>query len=381
MSTMTKRSDRNTTTLFAPTLALLGVAAAVALLVALPAWAAPTVPTEIEQPGTQPGEAGGFSPSCNCHYNTDNPAFEPGQGWEGSMMSHSMRDPIFWATVAIAEQDFIPNADPAQRGGAGDLCLRCHGPNGWIGNRSTPTDGSSYQSTDDRGVECEFCHLMVNPDQPLSAPGTTEEQNAPYEAFDPATGEGYYGSAQWVINSGGTRLGPYTDEEANHAALPSAFHRKGEFCGTCHDVSNPAVGDLAHNNGAQQPLEPGSFSGVVGSPVDGKAAFNNPPYAYGVVERTFSEWVASAWDNTLVNNFPTLPTELQASAGIVAFAYHQAHDARGDANFEDGTTGSSARSVATATSEGRSTTASARLTRCSRCWIPGTPWCSRPRWA
>jgi hypothetical protein len=42
-------------------------------------------------------------------------------------------------------------------------------------------------------------------------------------------------------------------------------------------------------------------SGVLGSPVDGKAAFNNFPYQYGVVERTFSEFKAGALSKTLVS--------------------------------------------------------------------------------
>lgn len=73
----------------------------------------------------------------------------------------------------------------------------------------------------------------------------------------------------------------------------SSYHRSPDFCDTCHDVSNPVTGDLAHNNGAQFPLLAGTFSGVLGSPVEGKAAFNNFPYAYGVVERTYSEFKAS----------------------------------------------------------------------------------------
>jgi hypothetical protein len=191
---------------------------------------------------------------------------------------------------------------------------------------------------DERGVECEFCHLLVDPDAPVNIPGTTEEQNAPYEAFDPVSGEAYHGSGQWVLNSGGTRLGPYDegDHEAKHQALGSDFLRDGNFCGTCHDVSNPAVGDLAHNFGAQQPLEPGTYSGVLGAPVDDKAAFNNPPYRYGIVERTFSEWVASALDTTRVNDYPTLPDDLRDPDGILDFAYHEAFDARGDADYEDG---------------------------------------------
>jgi len=319
--------------------AALGLALPV-LLTALAVLAAPTVPTEIEQPGTQPGEVAQFASNCDsCHLGTGDPTSDPSHLWYGSMMSNAGHDPIFWATLAIAEQDFIPNADPTQRGGAGDLCLRCHTNNGWIGQRSTPTDGSALAASDDRGVECEQCHLQVDPDQPTNVAGTTEEQNAPYEAFDPVTGDGYYGSGQSVFNSGGTRLGPYEegDHQAKHQAMGSPFHRTGEFCGTCHDVSNPAVGDLAHNNGAQQPLPPGSFSGVLGSPVDGKAAFNNPPYAYGVVERTFSEWKASDYDTTLVNDYPTLPADLQDPDGILHFAYHQAWDDRGEANYENGT--------------------------------------------
>jgi len=312
----------------------------VSLVSAFIVIAAPTVPNEIKQPGTQPSEASAFSGSCGCHYGTSNPQWEPGRGWEGNMMGNAGRDPLFWATVAIAEQDFLPNADPAERGGAGDLCIRCHSVGGWIDGRSLPTDGSGLAASDDRGVECEFCHLMVDPDQPLSIPGTTEEQNTPFEAYDPVTGEAYHGSGQWVVNSEGTRLGPYAegDEQAKHAAFGSAFMRDGDMCGTCHTVSNPVVGDLAHNHGAQEiMLAPGTFSGVLGGPIEDKAAFNNPPYAYGVVERTHAEWTASNWKTTLVNDFPSLPAELQHLGGAPDIAYHRAWDARQDADYEDGT--------------------------------------------
>jgi hypothetical protein len=303
--------------------------------------AAGTVPTEIEQPGTQALELGsGYSSSCACHYGTDNPQWEPGFGWEGNMMGNASRDPIFWATLAIAEQDFIPNADPAQRGGAGDLCIRCHSVGGWMNGNSTPTDGSGLADAEDRGVECEFCHFLVNPDEPVNIPGTSELQNPPFEAFDPVTGEAYRGSGQYVLEGNGIRLGPYAegDEAANHAALGSPFHRQSELCGTCHDVSNPAVGDLAHNWGTQEVgLEPGTYSGVVGSPVDGKAAFNNPPYAYGMVERTSSEHYSSDWGSIRVNDFPSLPSDLQHVGGAPDIAYHRAWDARQNADYEDGT--------------------------------------------
>ena len=142
------------------------------------------------------------------------------------------------------------------------------------------------------------------------------------------------------MNSEGTRLGPYAegDEQANHAAFGSPFHRDGDLCGTCHTVSNSAVGDLAHNHGAQEiMLAPSTFSGVVGGPLEDKAAFNNPPYAYGMVERTSAEWTASNWKTTLVNDFPSLPAELRHIGGAPDIAYHRAWDARQNANYEDGT--------------------------------------------
>jgi hypothetical protein len=307
--------------------------------------AAPTVPTDIKLPGTQQAEVPTYaSPdTCdNCHggYNS---AVEPAFLWRGGMMANATRDPLFWATLAVAEQDFLPGSDPAARGGAGDLCIRCHSVNGWMANRSTPTDGSALSATADvNGVECEFCHLMVNPDPPISISGTTEIQNAPFQAYDPLPhppGETYRGAAQYVINGNGTRLGPFSNANAKHAFLASPFHRQADFCAPCHDVSTPAVGDLAPGNGTQagMALATGTFSGVLGSAVDGKAAFNNPPYKYGITERTFSEWTAGGLDTMAVNNFPSLPTDLKVAGGALKMAYDRAYTARSNANYEDGT--------------------------------------------
>jgi hypothetical protein len=324
------------------------------LLLAPAASAAPTVPTDIQQPGTQPGQVGGFTSPDNCdnchgnyYYtppnNAPEPEREPGFGWRGGMMANAGRDPLFWGTLAVAEQDFIPNADPNLRGGAGDLCIRCHSVGGWVAQRSTPTDGSGLSQTSDKdGVECEFCHLLVNPDPPVNIPGTTETYATPFEPFDPApSNEAYRGSGQYVLNGNGVRLGPYTDANAKHQWLASPFHRQAELCQTCHDVSNPAVGDLAHNNGTQNlPLAAGKFSGVLGAPVGGKAAFNNPPYKYGIVERTSSEHIASAFDTLRVSDFTTLPADLKAAGGSIQKAYQKAMDQTANParpNYKDGT--------------------------------------------
>jgi len=302
------------------------------LLMVNVAYAATTVPTEVQMPGTQPKEIqtplnlGSFNATdpakqCSFCHGDYNKAVEPTHNWQGSMMSHAARDPLFWAQLAIAEQDF---------NGSGDICLRCHMHSGWQSGRSVPTDGSAMLPSDANGVECDVCHRMTNPDQ-SEHQGV---QNPPFIANDRGSPpEGFLGSAQTVLWPGLAKLGPYSDSVTKHPSLTSKFHRSVDFCGTCHDVSNPVVGDLAPNNGAQVPLAPGTFSGVLGSPVEGKAAFKNPPYKYGVIERTFSEYKASLYPTTLVSNYQNLPADLQQ--GAVKSAYDAALLAGKGGNYED----------------------------------------------
>lgn len=312
------------------------------------------IPNEIQQPGTQQMEVPPLIPalhdkpgpyqnktlnkSCyHCH-DYDRPESIV-KIWSGSMMAQALRDPLFWACMAIAEQDFP---------GAGDLCIRCHSPRAWYDGRSVPTDGSAIRIDDADGVVCEFCHKMTNPDD-------SEHRGIMKPPFTANNGkEGYYGSGMASLSGDVERLGPYDpirlysvhagkpdpneparDFAAAHPAIKSRFHRDVDFCGTCHDVSNPVVGDLAPNNGAQVPLDPGTFSGIPGTPVDVKAAFNNPPYKYGIVERTYSEYKAGLLSQTLVSDYSTLPAELQA--GAIRRAYDSAQLAGNGGNYADGT--------------------------------------------
>jgi hypothetical protein len=286
--------------------------------------AALIVPTDIQQPGTQPGEVNALETpdKCdNCH-GPRNKGIELAHEWVGSMMAQAGRDPIFWATVAVAEQDFD---------GSGDLCIRCHSTAGWIAGRSTPTDGSGLQSGDSDGVECHFCHSMTNPDD---SEHLGEQPSFPAnDGGSPA--QGYYGSGMASLWGGNEKAGPYGSPiDPPHAFLESNFHRSVDFCGSCHDVSNPAVGDLAHNNGTQDGAPPVVASGVPGSPVAGKAAFNNFPYQYGVVERTFSEYKSGQLVQTLVSDYLTLPLELQA--GAIEEAYTAALAAGTGGDYQDG---------------------------------------------
>ncbi len=297
--------------------------------------AATVVPTDVEQPGTQPEELTDaivpVDDCSSCHSNYEaTPRAEPWYNWQGSMMSHAGRDPLFWAAMAIAEQDFD---------GSGDLCLRCHAPKGWLDGRSTPTDGSALLPGDQDGVECGYCHRLTNPDD-SEHQGV---QNPPYLANDsgdpgstPGEVKAYYGTGMASLLDTVGILGPFAgiDLSAHGPTQQSRFHRSVDFCGTCHDVSNPVVGDLAHNHGAQATADAVIADGTPGSAVEGKAAFNNLPYKYGVVERTFSEYKASLLSQTLVSQYPQLPAELQA--GSIANARTAALLAGQNGNYADG---------------------------------------------
>ncbi|MCG9747558.1 cytochrome c family protein [Shewanella sp. Isolate8] len=323
------------------------IALSTSLLIAQ-CFAADVVPTEVQMPGTQQGQAGNFeSPDkCdNCHsgYNKTNPEYEPATGWRGSAMANASRDPIFWATMAVAEQDFD---------GAGDFCIRCHSTKGWYEGHSTPTDGSGIPAMDDNGVDCDTCHVMTNTDN--SDPVLQGAMTAPFiancsdKALAPSgtcqsANEGFYGSgilSLWSASS--AKLGPYVDADARHQFMQSKFHRHVDFCGSCHDVSNPVVGDLAPGNGTQpgapQVISSQDASGTpnVGGSVVEKAAFNNPPYAYGVVERTFSEYKASAFPTTQVADFLSLPENLRHPGGAIEQTYQAALLAGTGGNYADG---------------------------------------------
>ncbi|UQA55708.1 hypothetical protein [Polyangium aurulentum] len=167
------------------------------------------------------------------------------------MMANASRDPLFWAALAVAEQD-VPEV--------GDMCQRCHVPVGWLGGRVTgagkpgapPTRGQALLPDDFQGVSCHVCHRMqAGPD-----------------------GEVMRGNGQIFVADDDVRRGPYeyTDvgHEPPHAWRKSDLFEKSELCGQCHDVTNPLV--------RWRDAETGADKGK-GFPL----------------ERTFSEWAASAF--------------------------------------------------------------------------------------
>jgi hypothetical protein len=229
---------------------------------------------DFDLPGTQPFEHGQdleASSSCaSCHggYNT---ATEPQHGWQGSMMSHASRDPLFLANFAIANQDAAES---------GDLCLRCHLPRGWLAGRSVPTDGGRMTAADADGVSCALCHRMVDPVYQVGVSPTNDLAILAALSF-PGTN---YGNGMFVIDPTGMRRGPFTNAAAPHSFLGSAFHRSSAFCGTCHDVSNPAF----QNDGSGNYVA-NAFNTTV-------AQFS--PHFMAPVERTYSEWLRSSYNST-----------------------------------------------------------------------------------
>ncbi|NNL80773.1 MAG: T9SS type A sorting domain-containing protein [Flavobacteriaceae bacterium] len=230
------------------------------------------VPTTIDDffmPGSQPGESGDFdSPNqCdNCHGGYDN-AVEPAFNWRGSMMSQAMRDPLFDASLTIANQDAIDS---------GDLCLRCHTPGGWLSGRSEPTDGSALQTIDYEGVQCHVCHKLIDPasTEPIDLAYMNTINNVPTQ----------HGNGMFVVDSdNNTKRGPYDDAEANHPTIHSTFHTKSDLCATCHDVSNPAFSKAPDGT-----YQPNSL---------GMAAPDFDKYEMFPVERTYSEWLMSDYNS------------------------------------------------------------------------------------
>lgn len=278
--------------------------------------------------GSQPGSVTNLNTvgQCtSCHGGYD-PAVEPGHTLEGSMMAQAGRDPLWLACLVVAKQDSIwalgtPNA--------GDLCIRCHSPSGWLAGRSDPPNLSALDAGqgDFEGLSCAFCHRMVDPflaleqpDVPEEEPGSLAETKAEAtkvidrevlsnitlfdgsDFFDTTTdlpvnyqaGEltSYIEatSGQFFVDPLNQRRGGRADADPNHTFWYSRFHRSKSMCGTCHDVSNPVLANLSDPNASQEQTA---------------ASFYH-------VERTFSEFQLSAY--AALGGSPANPTI--AAAGI-----------------------------------------------------------------
>jgi len=122
-----------------------------------------------------------FAVTCMaCHGGSVDQNVGHGANWAGTNMASAARDPIFRANELI-----VNDAAP----GAGNLCFRCHSPNGWQSGRfnaklnGDPAGGdmmhSILASTDDEGILCEACHRVMGGVTMNSVPGATFPSNDP----------------------------------------------------------------------------------------------------------------------------------------------------------------------------------------------------------
>lgn len=173
----------------------------------------------VDLPGTQPGGLNDGAPldsarACGttCHFSLDasRQSAMPYDGWVGSMMGNTLRDPLFLAALTVAEQDHP---------GVGDYCLRCHTPPGFVNGRTRGSAaahrGAALDSTDRDGVTCDSCHRMVRTDN--------------------------LGNAQYVFSTDETRFGPYeVIHSIRHPGARSDWLSDPRMCATCHEITNPA---------------------------------------------------------------------------------------------------------------------------------------------
>ena len=282
----------------------------------------------VHMPGTQPfGALLDDAITCteSCHGNFDQ-AVEPSFLWKGSMMGQSARDFIFWTAMTVAGQDSIwaigsPNAV--------DICERCHFPKGWVEGRSDPPNASAMTGGDFDGVSCDVCHRMVDPffedtyagtrdgddwqgywdEANNTGPGsgtpsqegadaTRSEDRLVVQELSYFNGNAFYdedtfkpleagyienGGGQIVLSPASHKRASFADTPEYHARLYSRYHKSKYFCGSCHDVSNPVLANLAYAG-----TPPGDGTTVL--PTEELPASN-----YFHVERTFSEFMLSAY--------------------------------------------------------------------------------------
>jgi len=193
-------------------------------------------------PGTQPNTTIDtiLSPgTCDvCH---TEPIYDK---WRGSMMSQAGKDPLMWAALTIANND-APNA--------GETCLRCHTPKGWLEGRSHLTDGRALQPADlEAGVTCEICHRMVD-SVPSPIDEARETDLSIRTALTTTLPTDHNGSAMLIMDPMDNRRGPFslgidfqfhpenTYQTDLLGRIQNDYFTRSRLCGTCHNVDNPVL--------------------------------------------------------------------------------------------------------------------------------------------
>ncbi|PRQ04633.1 hypothetical protein ENSA5_06380 [Enhygromyxa salina] len=165
----------------------------------------------------------------------------------GTLMANAARDPVFWAGVALASDDYP---------GETEDCVRCHSPRAFLEGRGDAIAVDELLPPDLDSVSCEVCHRAIDD-------GETPPGNARYVLDDV------------LVDGQPPRRGPWDYSDPNGPELPPHpiiqdldFLPSSRMCGTCHDVST----------GRGRVDDQGASMGV---------PFNE--------QRTYSEWLGSAY--------------------------------------------------------------------------------------
>ncbi len=225
---------------------MLGISFAAGLILSVPpATASPTEPGDLEQALTTAQACS----TCHDFFTPESLAIDGGSvdpwAWSGSMMANAARDPVFWAGVALADQDHP---------GETEDCVRCHAQQAFLSGQGGVTELGELDAEGREGVECDLCHRMVDDGEGLIG-------NARFTLADAPEGESI------------PRFGPWTYEELGPQpphpwSGETSFLADSAMCGTCHDVST----------GRERVDDQGVGMG---------APFNE--------QRTYSEWLGSAY--------------------------------------------------------------------------------------
>ncbi len=263
-----------------------------------------TQPNQLADPLIDPGVCS----ACHGYYDTQH---EPWYKWNHSMMGQSARDPVFYAALAISEQDASY---------VGELCMRCHAPFEWLKNLvkfdndpQSPTYGKTLALSQENriGVACHVCHRMVDPVyQAGVSPSVDLAILNGLSTGVPPTAH----NASMVIDPQDRRRGPFdlNADWANqptggwpgyHAFLQSPFHLSSRMCATCHDVSTSHFTRQANGSYA--------INAVGQTPAPNK-------YDQFPEQRTYSEWSQSL--------FASGPVQLGGRFGGNILAYSSCQD-------------------------------------------------------
>lgn len=260
------------------------------------------LPTTLEdyfQKGTQPQGAGlpnALTPLlsandcvfCHANHGSEDPflqsqTFTP---WAASMMGQSARDPLFHAALTVANQAATDS---------GAFCIRCHAPVAFLNNATEITDISQMSGHDFEGLNCNFCHRLVNPTFVANESPAQDEQillDLQTAGLMPPQAT----NARYIVDPTDVRRGPFDDIPLNvHPGTPtpeivySPFHSHAEFCWTCHDVSNPLMSKVAPDQYSLNALNERHITGEQTEMLP--------------LHRTYSEWKNSYYSTIGVQHF------------------------------------------------------------------------------